>query len=220
MTLHPAFLPGLLIAICAFFVLLCLTRLRQRRLLAAGRAGISACLTGALATVVIALALNLYTYRRLSYEQPLAELVFHRIAPQRFAVILKQPGQPDRRAQLAGDEWQLDVRLLKWRPAANLLGFDALARLQRLSGRYQDIHQENNAPQHALSLQTTSSGLDTWGMAQSLPWWLPLVDARYGSATFLPMADGARYRVTLSQSGLVARPTNDAAKRAIRRWWD
>ena len=41
--------------------------------------------------------------------------------------------------------------------------------------------------------------------------WVPWLDALYGSATFLPMADGALYEIKVSQSGLVARPLNQAA---------
>lgn len=220
MTLHPAFIPGLLMAATGFFAVLCLARLRQRRLLAAGRAGISACVAGALALAVVALALNLYTYQRLSYEQPLAQLTFQQLAPQHFKVVISRPGIPDRTARLTGDEWQLDARVLKWRPAANLLGFDALARLERLSGRYRDIDQANSAPHRAIPLNSADSNLDAWRAARYLPNWFAPIDARYGSAAYLPMADNARYRVTLSQSGLVARPVNAAARAAIRRWWD
>ena len=48
-----------------------------------------------------------------------------------------------------------------------------------------------------------------WALAQAQPRWLPFVDAIYGSATYLPMADGARYEVTLGQSGLIARPKGE-----------
>lgn len=213
--LQASYLPGLLTAMSGFFALLCLTRLKHRRLLAAGRAGVSCAVTGALALAAIALGLNLYTYHRLSFEQPLATLDFQQLGPQHFRVLLAQPNQPIRALQLTGDEWQLDARVLKWRPAANLLGFDALARLDRLSGRYQDIEQPDQQGS-AIDLRPSTTGWDAWRIARRLP--APLVDARYGSAVFLPMADGARYRVTLSQSGLVARPDNDAAQQAIRRW--
>lgn len=220
MMMHPSFVPGLLVASSAFFALLCLARLRQRRLLAAGRAGVSAGVAGALALAVIAVAANLYTYQRLSYERPLAELSFQRHEPQHFSVRISRPGQPDLTERLVGDEWQLDARVLKWPPAANLLGFDALARLERLSGRYRDIAQANHKPHHAISLQSTAGGWDAWRAAHQLPRWLAPVDARYGSAAYLPMADHARYRVTLSQDGLIARPINTAARTAIHHWWD
>jgi hypothetical protein len=44
------------------------------------------------------------------------------------------------------------------------------------------------------------------------------MDALYGSATFLPMADGALYEIKVSQSGLVARPLNQAARDAVAGW--
>jgi hypothetical protein len=40
----------------------------------------------------------------------------------------------------------------------------------------------------------------------------------YGSATYLPMSDGALYEIKVSQSGLVARPMNQAAREAVSGW--
>jgi hypothetical protein len=120
--LEPAYIPGLLAAIGVFFLLLCIARLRQRRLMAAARAGTGAGVTLAITAVVVALALNLYTYRRLSYERPVANISFVRVGPDDFRADLKRPGLPDRQMSLTGDEWQLDARILKWRPMANLLG--------------------------------------------------------------------------------------------------
>jgi hypothetical protein len=44
------------------------------------------------------------------------------------------------------------------------------------------------------------------------------VDALYGSATYLPMVDGALYEIKVSQSGLLARPLNQAAREAVGSW--
>ena len=43
-------------------------------------------------------------------------------------------------------------------------------------------------------------------------------DAEYGSATFLPMADGALFTIQLTNNGLIARPENDRAIIAIKEW--
>jgi hypothetical protein len=115
---------------------------------------------------------------------------------------------------LNGDEWQLDARVLKWRGWANVLGLDAQYRLERLSGRYRDIEQERNAPRSVYAL-SDNPGIDLWTWTIDHPTWLPFVDAVYGSATYLPMADGARYRVNMSQSGLLARPMNGHAQGAV-----
>jgi hypothetical protein len=47
---------------------------------------------------------------------------------------------------------------------------------------------------------------------------MPIIDAVYGSATYLPMADGALYEVSLSHTGLLARPLNASAEEAINTW--
>ena len=58
--------------------------------------------------------------------------------------------------------------------------------------------------------------LDLWSLARAanLPW----IDARYGSAVYLPMADRARFEVSVGPAGLVARPGNDVARAAIAGW--
>lgn len=193
-------------------------RLRRRRLLAATRAAAGGCLCLLLATLAFAIALNLYTYQRLTREQPVARLHFERLEAQRFRVQLATADGPTRNYLLAGNQWQLEARVLKWQSWATLLGFDARYRLDRLSGRYQSIEAQRNASRTIYSL-SESRGLDVWQAARHLPRWLDPIDARFGSATYLPMADDARYAVELTQSGgLVARPTNAAAKAAVKRW--
>jgi hypothetical protein len=44
------------------------------------------------------------------------------------------------------------------------------------------------------------------------------VDAVYGSATYMPMVHGASYQISLTQSGLIARPTNAIAEQALKNW--
>jgi hypothetical protein len=160
----------------------------------------------AVALLLFGVATNLHTYARLTHEQPVAELSFERTGEQRWrATLVRLPSNEIWKLDLAGDEWQLDARVLKWRGWANLLGFDARYRLERISGRYRDIAQERNAPRTVHELGE-SAGIDVWTLSQTHPRWLPFVDAIYGSAAYLPMAEGARYEVTLGQSGLIARP--------------
>lgn len=170
----------------------------------------------ALAGLAVAVALNLRTYARLTHEEPVAELYFEAGGPQRWhATLTTVSDLSKRKFELAGDEWQLDARVLKWRGWANLLGLDARYRLERVSGRYLDIAQERTAPRSVYALGEPET-FDLWSLASQYPDWLPFVDAVYGSATYLPMADGATYEVSLSQSGLIARPQNAAARAASR----
>lgn len=160
---------------------------------------------------------NLRTYMRLTYEQPVATLSFHALGPQAFRVTLTDADGVIRSAELRGDDWQLDARVLKWKGFATVLGLDPLYRLEWLEGRYRSAAQERHDYHSVLEL-SAGQGLDLWSLAQDHAAWLPWVDAGYGSATYLPMADGAQYSVSLSSTGLLARPSNPAAQAAASHW--
>lgn len=194
-------------------------RLWQRRPITGGVQGLAglALLTGAALTY--SLMLNLYTYQRFTHETEIAEIAFRQTAPQTFnAILTPASGESTRSLELRGDEWQLDARVLKWRGYATLLGLDSMYRLDRLSGRYQDIEKERSATRSVYALGTPAEGIDLWALARAYGRWLPWVDAIYGNAAYLPMTDGARYEVRLGASGLVARPLNPAAEEAVRAW--
>lgn len=192
-------------------LLLACQRLLRARFLAAGGNALMGCLLLAGAALFFVVSLNLHTYARLTYEQPVAEIVFEQHSPQSYrATLTRMPTGEMQIFTLAGDEWQLDARVLKWKGWANLLGLDAQYRLERVSGRYRDIEQERTAERTVYAL-SENPGIDVWEMSTKHSRWLPFVDAVYGSATYMPMAQGARYQVALTQSGLIARPLNQQA---------
>jgi hypothetical protein len=195
-------------------VVLACQRLVRARFLAAGGTAVGGLLLLAIGACISVVSLNLHTYARLTFEQPAAEIVFEARGPQRYRATLTQiPSGEMQTFILAGDEWQLDARVLKWKGWANLLGLDAQFRFERVSGRYRDIEQERKDERTVYSL-SENPGVDLWLLSTKYPKWLPFVDAVYGSATYLPMADGARYEIKMTQSGLIARPTNSAASAA------
>ena len=147
-------------------------------------------------------------YRRLASESLVASLETRQLAPQRFAVAIDLPDGTRREAEIAGDEWQLDARVIKWDVRAVVLGAPPLYRLDRLSGRYRDAAREAEAQKSVVALSGPTS-LDLWQLKQSFPRWLPWVDADYGSGAYLPLIDGGRFNVTLAAAGgLVARPAD------------
>jgi hypothetical protein len=209
----------LLIAVFGLLLLaLACQRLFRARFVAAAGSGLMGALLLAGAALFFVVSLNLHTYNRLTYEQPVAEIVFEARGPQHFRATLAQvPSGELQMFMLAGDEWQLDARVLKWKGWANLLGLDAQYRLERVSGRYRDLEQERKDERTVYGL-SENPGLDLWTMSIDHKRWVPFVDAVYGSAVYLPMADGGRYEVAITQSGLIARPVNDVAKAAAGSW--
>lgn len=200
------------------FVALAVSRLRRRKIAAAGLHGTAGCCTLLLGGALVAVAFNLHSYQRLTHEQAVAEIVFRQFEPNAFGATLNlSDGRETLRFVIRGDEWQIDARVLKWHGLANLLGLDAHYRLERLSGRYTDVSTERNGSRTVYAL-APQENLDLWGIAKRYESWLPFVDAVYGSAAYLPMANGARYEISVTQSGLIARPANVAAERAVAAW--
>lgn len=193
-------------------------RLVRARFVAAAGTGFTGLLLLAIAALTFVVSLNLHTYARLTHEQPIAQVVFESRGAQRYrATLTEVPAGEMQTFVLTGDEWQLDARVLKWKGWANLVGLDAQYRLERVSGRYRDIEQERHDERTVYAL-SENPGIDLWTLTTQYPRWLPFVDAVYGSATYLPMADGARYEVAITQSGLIARPMNEAAIKAAGGW--
>ena len=178
-------------------------------------------LTGSVVLLLVALAglvtANLFTYARLTHEQEAARVTTRQLGERQFAVTVQTRDRPARNFNLRGDEWQIDARVLKWRAIGNLLGFDTVFRLERLSGRYGDVASERAGPRTVYEL-AAEPGIDFWTFARRYNQYVPLADALYGSAAYVPMAEGAEYAVTVSASGLVVRPENDAARKAVGGW--
>lgn len=163
------------------------------------------------------LAFSYFGYGRLVDEQVVSQIEFSQSAPGEYVARLMIDGERDRLLPLRGDEWQMDARVVNWKPPATLLGLDPIYQLERLSGRYSNIDDEISERRtvHALS---EDMALDVWRVARRFPKLMPGVDAYYGTATYLPMADGARFEITLTRTALIARPMNDAAREAVGNW--
>ncbi len=209
------------VAVCVLlglaFVLAAARRLRERRLAACASHGTAALVCLLAAAAVALVGMNLLTYERLTFERPVVRANFARAGDEQFNATLRFPSGEVRGYVLRGDDWQIDARMLKWRGAANVLGFDSLFRLERISGRYDDIERERTAPRTVYELHPPER-IDAWSLVRAWQAYVPWVDARYGSATYVPMADGAAYEVTVSQSGLLARPLNGEARLAVGEW--
>ena len=105
---------------------------------------------------------------------------------------------------LNGDQLYVDARILKWHPWANLLGLHTAYELDRIAGRYEQIEDERSRPRSIYSL-AGERPVDIFSLRQRYAWLAPLLDAEYGSATFMSVRRPARYAVTVSTTGLLIR---------------
>jgi hypothetical protein len=215
MTFTAAILVCVLLSL--LFFVASVRRLRRRRVLGGMAHGTTGLVLLLVAVAAVLVASNLRTYQRLTYEQPAGELQFTRTGEREYNAVLTYPTGTKSSFALRGDEWQVDARVLKWTAFANLIGFDAAYRLERISGRYTKIEDERTQPRTVYALESPAR-VDPWELVRSHHGWIPWVDALYGSATFLPMADGALYEIKVSQTGLIARPLNQAAREVSGNW--
>lgn len=208
----------LIFAILAFYFLVrTVSSVRHGRIIKAGGSCFGCVLSAAVASATLVLAFSYYSYGRLTREIVVSTLQFRQMAADEFEARLMISGERDRLYRLRGDEWQLDARLVNWKPPATILGLDPIYQLERLSGRFSAIDRERTESRTVHALATTSM-LDVWTLARRFPALMPGIDAYYGTATYVPMADGARFEVSLSRDALIARPVNDAAAAAVGRW--
>jgi hypothetical protein len=199
------------------FLVAAVRRIRRRRVLGGCLHGATALVLILLSVCAVLIANNLRTYQRLTFEQPAGELQLNRTGEREFNAVLTYPGGEHANFALRGDEWQVDARVLKWHALANVVGFDTAYRLERISGRYSSVEDERSQARTVYSLNPPQR-IDPWDMVHRYHSWLPWVDALYGSATYLPMTDGALYEIKVSQSGLIGRPLNQAARNAVGNW--
>lgn len=214
-------LPTTLLAIVAGVVLLLALvqllaarqRLRERHHLGAAGHALLLVVFLLVAAFFGGMALSLRGYRFLSEEEPVVQIDSRILSPQRWALTVTWPDGATRNVMLAGDDFQVDAIALKWKLPALLAGVRPLYRLDRLSGRYDDVSQETAAQRTVIDFRQAGAG-DLFDLKKQVPGWFPEVDTVFGSAAFLPLVDGGHYNVSLMRTGaLVARPDEATAQR-------
>lgn len=191
--------------------------LSRRRIVRAGGSSVLCLFSAALLGAGAITLLSYVGYERLTAERPVSTIEFRRISPQEFQARMMIPGEDDRFFVLRGNEWQMDARIISWTPPMTMLGLEPVYQLDRLSGRYAEIDREQTEARTVHSI-APALPTDLWRIARRFPMLTPGIDAHYGTATYVPMADGARFDVSLSRDALIARPANEAAERAVGNW--
>jgi hypothetical protein len=157
------------------------------------------------------LAIGLQGYQAFTREDVAAHLTVRPLGPQRFATTVRFADGREAVYEVAGDEVYIDAHILKWQPFANLLGLHTSYELERLAGRYHAIEQERSAPRTVHSL-AQDKPVDLFELRRRYAFLAPVVDAEYGSATFVPVDGPAEFEVRVSTTGLLMRKVDPAQK--------
>lgn len=157
-------------------------------------------LSGLFATIAIATQ----GYRALTREEVAAVVDTEPTGHGRFRAHFRFPDGRAATFELMGDALYIDAHILKWSAIANLLGLHTSYELDRVSGRYSKIQDERLKSRTVFSL-ADEKPVDMFKLRRLYPWLKPLVDAEYGSATFVTVNRPSRFRLLVSTSGLFIR---------------
>jgi hypothetical protein len=185
-----------------------LLRVRPLRFLFRTLVGLLMLSCGALAGGI---ALGLQGYRAFTHEEVAAHLTVRPLGPQRIETTVRFGDGREAVYQVAGDEVYVDAHILKWHPYMNLVGLHTAYELDRVGGRYRKIEQERSATRTVHSLAEDKQ-VDLVGLRQRYEFLAPLVDAQYGSATFVPVSEPAEFEVRVSTTGLLMRKVDPVQK--------
>jgi hypothetical protein len=182
---------------------------RARLLRFAGRTlfGLLLLALGALAGTI---ALGVQGYRALTYEDIAARIVVKPAGAQRFTATFRYPDGHAATYELAGDEIYVDAHILKWKPIANLIGLHTAYELDRVAGRYHAIKEELGGTRTVHSLGRDRP-VDLYALRRRHAFLAPLLDAEYGSATFVPVTRPAEFELRVSTTGLLIREVKPPA---------
>lgn len=179
---------------------------RRRRMLGGTLGSLVGLLGVALAALFALLAVGTQGYRALTLEETAASVQVVPTGERGFRATFRFPeGDSARTYRLRGDQIYVDAHILKWKPVANLLGLHTAYELDRVGGRYAELEDEQSLERtvHDLSREKP---VDLFHLRRAFPLLGPLVDAQYGSATFVSADDTVTYEIRVSTSGLLARP--------------
>jgi hypothetical protein len=162
----------------------------------------------ALAALAAALSLGTQGYRALTREETAAQITLVPTGPQTVTAHFRFPDGREASFEVAGDELYVDAHILKWHPLANLIGLHTAYELDRVAGRYASLDDERSKPRTVFPLAHPKP-VNLVALAQRYPFVTALVDAAYGSATFLPAPQPVHLELRVSTTGLLLRQVRD-----------
>ncbi len=196
---------AVLVVLAVAFLLAGLTALKRRRLFGSVASLTLGLLLLSLAGLSATVAVAIQGYRAFTREEVVAVVSTRPTGAQTFNATFAFPDGSERTFSLAGDEFYVDAHILKWKPVANVLGLHTTYELDRVAGRYTDIEDELERPRTVFTLRHDKP-VDMFELRRRLPpLFGPLVDAEYGSATFMLANERARFEVLVSTTGLLVR---------------
>ncbi|MCF8093426.1 MAG: hypothetical protein K9K40_13335 [Desulfotignum sp.] len=186
------------------FLLATLRSLKKKKLFSPALHFVTALLMICLFALFGTISIATRGYLALTAETLAAVVEIEPMEKQRFIARFQIPGGSTKTFVLAGDQLYVDAHILKWKPVANLLGLHTLYELDRVSGRYARLTQETSLERTVYAL-SRDKPLDLFDLRHRFAALKFLVDAEYGSATFITTDKPQTLKIMVSTTGLLIR---------------
>ena len=171
--------------------------------------GVAASLTlwlllSAVAALMATISVATQGYRALTREELAATVVVRPTGPRQFTALVTFPDGRDTMFVLRGEQVYVDAHILKWKPIANILGLHTAYELDRIGGRYLELEDERDSVRTIFSLSSPKR-VDMFTLRRRWAALASLLDAEYGSGTFVMADRPDSLEVLVSTSGLLIR---------------
>lgn len=188
------------------FLILTIAALKKKKLFNTAMKFVIALLMSSLSALFGAISIAIQGYHALTREELAATVKVEPAGEQKFMARFSLPDGGEKVFSLAGDQLYVDARILKWKPLANIFGLHTSYELDRVAGRYAVLNDETTKVHTVYSL-SKDRPLDMFDLRRRFEILNPLLDAEYGSATFINSKNTEEFRVMVSTTGLLIRKT-------------
>jgi hypothetical protein len=204
---NPLIVIAMLFALLGLiFLILTLAALKKRTLFGTAVKFVVALLMISLSALFGTISIAIQGYHALTREELAAIVKIEPTGGQKFIARFSMPDGSEKAFSLAGDQLYVDAHILKWKPLANIVGLHTSYELDRVAGRYAVLNDETTKVHTTYSL-SKDSPLDMFDLRRRFAFLNPLLDAEYGSATFINSNSAEEFRVMVSTTGLLIRKT-------------
>jgi hypothetical protein len=195
---------GVCAFLCLLFLFAFIAAMKKRKVLGAVRNFTFTFLMLVLALLFATITVSLKGYQALTHEELAATVEIMPVREQKFVARFTFPDSSIAKFELAGDELYVDAHILKWKSLANLFGLHTFYELDRVAGRYSEIEEETSKDRTVFSLGKEKM-VNIFDLRLKYELLSFLLDAEYGSASFVNVSNSAKFNIMVSTTGLLIR---------------
>jgi hypothetical protein len=186
------------------FFILTIRSGKKRKIIVTFRNFIISLLMLSLSALLGTIIVSTNGYNSFTKEELAATVIITPISKQKFNAQFTMPDGSQQTFTLSGDQLYVDAHILKWKPLANIIGLHTSYELDRVSGRYAELNDERSKTHTHYSLSQNKM-IDMFNIRQKFAFLSPLLDAEYGSASFINSNSALKFKIMVSTSGLLIR---------------